>query len=386
MAQHQGRLKPLRIAAIGVFAAIATAALIATRAATPATNVEAESGGLAAGASVITHAGASSGSAIQFAAGGAGCEAVSDKLVPACGIWLGAWSKDHGVSGFRNQIEEHESRIGRQVHIAHTYKQSGDTLSNDEKYFVNRANTYLFANWKPANSWATADGGNASVNASIDAMADSILSVSPKKLILTVHHEPENDVTGGADGCASNIYNGSIGTPTEYRNMWINVQNRFAAKGVTNVVWAMTYMGFSKWDCMLDDLWPGDDRVDWLIWEPYYGTNEQFAAATAITYNKFASLSAPGNNYLSKPWGFGEWASWHPSTNPPQPVVYQLYDDARTSLNANTFPNLKMLIYYDTVGPAHDDRLEYTHSGVPDPTEQQHYNDFANSPIFDHHN
>ena len=45
-----------------------------------------------------------------------------------------------------------------------------------------------------------------------------------------------------------------------------------------------------------------------------------------------------------------------------------------------------MLIYYDTVGPAHDDRLEYTHSGVPDPTEQQHYNDFANSPIFDHHN
>lgn len=345
---------------------------------------EAEGGVRAGSVVAVSDITASGGSAVKFIAATAPSCSVSVILVPSCGMWLGAWSKDHGVSGFRNQIEEHESRIGRQVHVAHTYKTPGQTLSTDEKYFINRANTYLFANWKPSNSWASASGGNTSVNADIDAMADSALSVAPKKFFLTVFHEPENDVTGGASGCAANIYNGSVGTPAEYRAMWANVQNRFAAKGVTNVVWAMTYMGTPKWDCMLDDLWPGDERVDWLIWEPYFSKDELFIPSTTSYYDKFTSLSAPGHNYASKPWGIGEWASWDPTTNPPQPGVYKLYDDVKTSMNAGMFPNLKMLIYYDTIGPAHDDRLEYTHSGVPDPVEQQHYNDLANSPVFNH--
>ena len=51
--------------------------------------------------------------------------------------------------------------------------------------------------------------------------------------------------------------------------MWHNVRARFDALGVTNVVWVMNYMGWKDWNCVVKDLWPGNDYVDWVMWDPY---------------------------------------------------------------------------------------------------------------------
>lgn len=350
-----------------------------SRAATVKVSFEAEAGTRTGRVDRIDSIGASGSQAARFSE--ISCGTISDKLVPSCGAWLGAWSNggEHGVgSGLRASIEEHESRIGRQVNFVHYYHGQGATLSNDEKYFINRPNTYLLMNWKPAGTWGPAGGGNATVNADIDKTANSIKSVAPKKIMLVVFHEPENDVTaGGAPGCTSGGYSSGAnkGTAAEYRAMWQNVRNRFDALGVTNVVWAMNYMGFVSHDCMIKDLWPGNNLVDWVLFDPYPGGNENWDTGFGRFYKFLNNNSDVAHAFSSKPYGVGEWGSWHKT----QDKVYKLYDDGKAALAANKHPNIKLYTIFDAVG-IDDSRVSHNDASQPDSVEQQHYNSFVSAP------
>ena len=89
-------------------------------------------------------------------------------------------------------------------------------------------------------------------------------------VILSIWHEPENDVSPGGDpNCPNVVYKGTAGTVAQYRNMWAYVENRFALDGVTNVVWAMDYMNYPPWACLYNDLYPGDNLVSWIIFNAY---------------------------------------------------------------------------------------------------------------------
>lgn len=381
LTRFQKKVIPL-IAAL-LLAVVGTAALIYVKAGIPVASIEAENGTKTDAVAIVSDTNASGQQAIKFGLTADGqCGTVSEILVPACGAWLGAWSNDHGVSGLKNQILEHETRIGRQVQVVHSYHAAGNvTLSSDEKYFINRADTILLANWKPAATWSQADGTNATINAQIDAMADSILTVAPKKIILNVFHEPENDVSGGAPSCSSSIYVGSSGTPAEYRAMWQNVRNRFNAKGVSNVVWAINYMGFSKWDCMVKDLWPGNDLVDWVLYDPYPGGSENWTTGIGRFYNWLMANSDTTYDFKSKPFGLGEWGAWQKD----QASVYKLYDDGKAALAAGTFSNIKMYTIFDAVG-IDDSRVSHDDASVSDPIEQQKYNNFVTAPQFSQQN
>jgi hypothetical protein len=305
---------------------------------------------------------------------------ISSKLVNSCRPWLGAAASSYpGVGDNKAQLLAHEQRIGRQLDIVHIYHPPGSTpLSATDKYFATRANTILSVTWKPggsSNSWASAGGGDASVNATIDAAADSFKSLGATKVMLTIHHEPENDVSGGASGCAPTVYKGSAGTPAEYRAMWQNVRNRFNAKGVNNVVWVMNYMGFSTWDCMVDDLWPGNDLVDWVMWDPYT-TNGDFAGMVNRFYNWMQSYSSAAHDFNSKPWGIAEWGSWQQAT---QDNTYRLYRTAQTTLGANMFPRLKAYQVFDALNTS---RISYDKNAAYDQAEVNAYKAFANISQF----
>lgn len=301
---------------------------------------------------------------------------IDAKLVNSCRPWLGAAAGSYpGVGSTQNQILAHESRIGRKVDIAHMYHPVGNRpLSAENKYFVNRANTILSVTWKPGgDSWASAGGGDAAVNAAIDATADDFKSMGSTKIMLTLAHEPEDDVSGGASGCTT--YKGTAGTPADYRAMWHNVRNRFDAKGVTNVVWVMNYMGFSTWDCMIDDLWPGNSYVDWVMWDPYT-ENGDFNGLISRFYNWLNSNSSSNYAYTSKPWGIAEWGSWHNAT---QASTYNLYQGAKAAVEANTFPRLKAYIIFDYGATT---RIHYDKDGNTDSVELNAYKTFANSATF----
>ena len=316
------------------------------------------------------------------AAEGPTCE-VSETLVNSCRPWLGASANKYPqvAKGLRAQVEYHEQRIGKQLDIVHAYNAAITSgLSADELYFAARPNTILFLNWKPVDLWAQANGSNETVNANIDSYAASIKSLGTSKILLTLHHEPENDVSGAIAGCSINGA-GSSGTTDDYRAMWRNVRERFDALGVTNVVWAMDYTSQQSYGCMMDDLYPGNDLVDWIFFDNY-GTGQQhsFEQNVGRMYDLLRNTSDAAHDYLSKPWGIAEWNISKGMVT--QQQIYDYYDEAKAELETNRFPRIKAYLVYDSNVNGAENRIMYKSKGVVDALRQEHYAAFAHSPAF----
>jgi hypothetical protein len=307
---------------------------------------------------------------------------VSEDLVNSCRPWYGA-----AVNRYPNvdtrlgaRVEDHEQRTGRKLDIVHNYNPVGDNhLSPEERRIAMRAGTILFLNWKPARSWAQAAGGDRTIDAGIDRMAESVRSLGEKKILLTLHHEPESDVSGGGDDCPRDVYRGHAGTPAAYRAMWRNVQRRFRAKRVRNVVWAIDYMNYERWDCLVDDVYPGDDLVDWVMFNAY---GSDFAPDFSDNVQRFIDLldklDGPGRRLRTKHWGIGEWGVSRTSLE--RSIEY--YKQAREALERREFPQIKAWVVFDAIGPdGWDHRVAY-HDGVPAPEKARRYRRFARSPVF----
>jgi beta-mannanase len=241
----------------------------------------------------------------------------------------------------------------------------------------------LMVNYKPAYDWKQANGSNATVNAQVDKMADSIKAQAPNKVMLLLFHEPENDVTPSTTTCALPANASQAGSAADYVAMWHAVRARFDAKGVSNVVWGMNYMLYPGGTCIVKPLWPGNDYVDWVFTDPYVtgaGARPTYLERMDFTYNWLRDNSDATHDFTSKPWGFAEWGA-HEMT---QAQAYQVYDDAKAALDANRYPNLKAYVIFDaTSGPHGGGAVGMAEGSTTlDPVEQQHYNAFANDPHF----
>jgi fibronectin type 3 domain-containing protein len=303
---------------------------------------------------------------------------ISTKLVNSCRPWLGAESGGYGTSNFRPAMLEHEARIGRKLDIVHEYLGVGAVLTNDVVTLATRPSTIALVNWTVVNRWADGDGRSATANAQIDRMAASIKALGSTKIMLTLFHEPENNISPGGDpACPALAFSGGSGAVTDYVNMWHNVRARFDELGVNNVVWVMNYMGWQGWNCVVRSLWPGNDHVDWVMWDPY-PKNATWTSFVNMFYNFLLANNDAEHDFMSKPWGLAEFGYIGSS----QTAAYKIYDDARANLRNNVWPRLKAYVAWDNdTSSSHDDRVGYDENGVADPVEQQHYNAFANDPL-----
>ncbi len=311
---------------------------------------------------------------------------VNSILVNSCRPWLGSRAGSYPLPAgtadtVKNQMLAHEQRIGRQVEIAHVYHTPGQAVNSDDSYFINRPSTYLFMDWKPAGDWSTgSDTTNATTNASIDKMGNSIKALGTKKIFLTVWHEPQNDVTAGTYPCTAS--SGSKGSPAQYRAMWQNVRNRFNSLGISNVVWVVDYQSYEPLDCVIDDLYPGNNLVDWVVTNGYGNSNQaNYTTNVQHYYDFFTNHSNTSHNYTSKPWGIIEWNIQGVSGT----VGATYYDQAKAALDNNTFPRLKMNVVFDSIGPdipVKDYRVQYDNTGLTSALKQSHYNAFAQDARF----
>jgi hypothetical protein len=308
--------------------------------------------------------------------GAASCT-VSSILVNSCRPWLGVAAANYPqVAGdTKSQILYHEQRIGRQVDLVHTYHAVGsNTLSATDVYFANRTDTYLFTNWKPVRYWADANVDNATTNAGVDKMAASIKALGSKQIFMTLNHEPENDTSGGGT-CSS--YKGNSGTTDQYRAMWRYVEDRFRQDGVTNVVWVMAYMNYAPWDCVVNQLYPGDDLIDWITFDAYGNSADSWNGVVGRFYNLLTGNSNSQHNYTSKPWGIIEWAYHHGNSS--QYVTY--FNQAKAALDNNTYPKLKAYMVYDSRDQGSDtglnSRVAYDDGGIYQQAQADAYKAFA---------
>ena len=308
---------------------------------------------------------------------------VDAMLVNSCRPWFGSTSNGYAEApaDTKEQLLYFEQRVGRQVDMAHTYHGAGNashTLNATDLYFANRPDTLLYLNWPLTNTFSTASGANATVNGYIDQMARSIQSLGGKKIMLALHHEPENDIAFTCPGQSTKP--GTMGSAAEYVAMWRNVRARFDALGVDNVIWVMNYMNYPAYDCMLDDVWPGNEYVDYVSFNGYQTSDRDVSFVNRVGrfYNLLLESSTPEHDYASKEWGLVEWGL-HNTT---QASTYLYYQQAKKAVEDKVFPRLRFYMVFDNGDRNRnifDFQVAYDGDGVLDPREQAEFNLFANS-------
>jgi hypothetical protein len=322
---------------------------------------------------------ASSLAGIPTASATTACKLTAE-LVPTCGVILGAYSSSASNFGGTNvdaQFNNFNAKSGTTISLGHDYRAPGQTLSPGDAALAKTHGALVLVNWKPVTKWVNADGGDATVNAQIDAMARSVKALGTTKIMMTLHHEPEIAVSGGAAGCPSTIYKGSAGTPAQYRAMWSNVEARFAALGVTNVVWAIDFVGWKGWECLIDQMWPGNSLIDWVLWDPYEPDKADFSVAVSDFYNILTTLSDATHDYLSKPWGLAEFGDLNTS----DAVQNAFYSTIAQALNTNEFPKLKLLTAWNSVGHLGNSEIDYDMSGKYDAAELANFDALGRNPL-----
>lgn len=289
---------------------------------------------------------------------------VSDLLVPSCGAWWGVTPGAFTSTPKPKALAEFERKIGRPVDIYHAYHRSPDLFPTKQEIAIATEpgeERLLFLNWKPemGHSWAEVAAGVPEVNKHIDRLSAYINKNYTKPFFLTIHHEPEEEVRPKP---------GSGYTAQDYADMFRYVVERLRSNGVHNAVTVMNFMGGPKY-CVkpwFDELYPGDDVVDWIGYDPY-------AEEGTDTFDELVNLAYP----WVKGWdGFYQWAK---RNHPNKPLmlaewgVTALPDDPRHKVevfrsmakHVQDYPKLKAFVYFSApVSPKGDTTIDSTKAAL----------------------
>ncbi|MEU4693907.1 DNRLRE domain-containing protein [Actinoplanes sp. NPDC023714] len=300
------------------------------------------------------------------------------KLVPSCGVlWGGA------AGGFTSNPRDAEHKTweklsGRTATIFHTYHKGDEAFPTKAEIAMtgDAANPrVLLLNWKIAygSTWAGVAAGEQDKR--IDAFATRAKAYG-KKFFLVLHHEPENDVVAKA---------GSGWEAKDYAAMYRHTIERLRAKGVTNVVNVLAYMGNEKWlaQSWWKDLYPGDDVVDWIGLDSYVSVEKGY-----YHYGDFGDLldrkpTGGGTGFYDwavtkhagKPIMVAEWGAYHRiGKNTDKSAVY---NDVLPELLKR--PAIKAIVHFDTKA---DDEGDRDISIGSTPAGLASFKKLAASPIF----
>jgi hypothetical protein len=161
---------------------------------------------------------------------------------------------------------------------------------------------------------------------------------------------------------------------------------RLRADGVTNAVTVMDYMGFFKWEKQgwFNQLWPGNDVVDWIGLDPY-GTGSASDTFTAHDLDKLINRHDTGVP------GYYDWATqthpgipimlceWGVAYDPNTPTGQAPFFDSLAD-EVSQYPWLKALVYYDV--PNQVSGLPWT-TVVRNAQAEAAYRNAANAAPFD---
>jgi beta-mannanase len=206
-----------------------------------------------------------------------------------------------GTSKF---TREWEAQMGRKFDIVHFYHQWSQNFPTAEERALAAEGRILLLNWKSPGSWPAV--ANGSQDAQIAETAGRLKALG-SKVFLAFHHEPENDV-------------GAAGQPADYARAFRRVVDGFRRAGAGNVLFVWNMMGYvGGYGSIYPTLYPGDDYVDWIAYDPYnwYGCRagakgRSFAQITKPFYD-WTAAHAPGKPLMLAEYGLREQAPGTPS-------------------------------------------------------------------------
>jgi hypothetical protein len=305
-----------------------------------------------------------------------------DKLIPTCGALVGVAPAAHTSRVKEDELLAFEERVQHTQQIYHAYERGDDRLFPTDAQIAltedpERPRT-LFINWKPRMaSWAEIAAGDPEVDAYLDRLAAHITANFDKPFFFTVHHEPENDVVQRE---------GSGMEAADYAAMFRYVVERLRAAGVDNLVSVMNYMGYLKWveKPWHDQLYPGDDVVDWIGLSGYGQSLHDDGRSDfgEIVDQTKGDTAWPGfyhwvaKEHPAKPMMLAEWGVFHEEQYPDhQAAVFQA---ARYQMAH--YPRLKAIVYFETPSDSNGGRNSEIHL---DDGALEAFRDLMRSPFFD---
>jgi hypothetical protein len=88
------------------------------------------------------------------------------------------------------------------------------------------------------------------------------------------------------------------GTPAEFVAAWRHLHKLFADAGATDVIWAWVVTGYSPNDGRAAALYPGNDVVDWISWDPYDQRGCNSGGVGSVPAKTFAEVASPFYRWL----------------------------------------------------------------------------------------
>lgn len=273
---------------------------------------------------------------------------VSAKLVPSCGALFGAAGNPLAGESWDQAFLNFEKTAGRPMDIVHYYK-SGQSSMFPSSNEINRqnqagANRILFYNWKPRNlTWRQVADGAA--DSYLTKLAQHMKANAAKPFFLSLNAEMEDEVNTNAQ---------SGQTAKDFAAFYRHVVEVLRSNGVTNAVMVMNYTGIQKWGEMtwFEDLYPGNDVVDWIAQDPYnFGKPPVWLTDLSGMVNRTNNTKTwPGfynwasSKYPSKPQMLGEFGIDEDPAYPNHKADFWRTAEAQL----RTLPSLKALVYWDS--------------------------------------
>ena len=267
---------------------------------------------------------------------------VSDKLVPRAGAWWGSYPGQAP-----GDVEAREAVYGRQVDILHRYHDWNDTWPTAEEQAYAGQGRFLFEGWESrvfggaTLCWADIAAG--AHDAAIDAQAERLAAFG-SRLLVGFMHEPEDNL-GPCQPGAVNDSKADMGSAEEFRAAWRRIVERVRPVA-PNVVWVLSVMGHdpaASWA-----LYPGDDVVDWVAWDPYNWAN--CAGRSRDTWRSLQQAAQPMYAHLdavgyTKPRMLGEYGSHDdPAMGSKEQWLREIPAMLRTAM-----PKVRAVVYFDRV-------------------------------------
>jgi hypothetical protein len=267
---------------------------------------------------------------------------VSDRLVPREGAWWGSYPGQAA-----GDVEAREAVYGRQVDILHRYHDWNDTWPTAEEQGYAAQGRILFEGWESrvfggaTSCWADIAAG--AHDAAIDAQAERLAAFG-SRLFVGFTHEPEDNL-GPCQRGAVNDAKADMGSAEEFKAAWRHIVERVRPVA-PNVVWVLSFMGHDPAGSWA--LYPGDDVVDWVAWDPYNWANcagrasDSWRSLQQVAQPMYSQLDAVGN---TKPRMLGEFGSHDdPAMGSKQQWLRDIPAMLRTAM-----PKVRAVVYFDRV-------------------------------------
>ncbi|GIF15635.1 glycosyl hydrolase [Actinoplanes teichomyceticus] len=307
----------------------------------------------------------------------AGCR-TGAKLVPTCGVLWGGAAGGFTSAPRDKALKDWEKASGRTATIFHQYHKGNEPFPTKAEIAMTEDAAHprvLLENWKIAygSTWAKVAKGEQDKR--IDAFAARAKAYG-KKFFLALNHEPENDVVARA---------GSGMQAKDFAAMYRHTIERLRAKGVTNVVNVLAYMGNEKWmaQSWWKDLYPGDDVVDWVGLDSYVSVEKGYyhfgdfgdlldrkPKGGALGFYDWATTK-----HASKPLMIAEWGAYHRVGKRADKSF--VYDSVLAELKKR--PAIKAIVHFDT---KHDDEGDRDISIDSTSSSLSAFRKLAANPIF----